>query len=275
MGGCRCSYGKCTNSSYNSPNTHFFHYPVKDRKRCAEWVRRANDHNLCKLPEAKLKNKVICDKHFNIKSFMNYRRDKLLFNAVPEIENNVIDTNINLLPSPVKNSSSDFTLPEDTRIDDTTKFIVTDRGSSGLVFTESENKTESPNKELIFPIPDVVTTIGESTNKIIQKSSLNSISNRNELCKSFNKSAETVINTLTINKQYTASKILDDKYIDKAVDGTKDVNSSRNKILILEQNVISNHESSDIIQIVDLSNDELESVDSKCLKQSSRKLPSR
>lgn len=64
--------------------THFFHFPVKDRQRCIKWCIYSNNMSFLSLPDEKLKNKVICDFHFPESHFMNYKREKLnKTNAVP------------------------------------------------------------------------------------------------------------------------------------------------------------------------------------------------
>ena len=59
------------------------------------------------LPPSKLKNKVICDLHFKEESFMNYKRERLIKNAVPNIyvkDGEEIDLLLNPEPYVIENN---------------------------------------------------------------------------------------------------------------------------------------------------------------------------
>ena len=92
MGGCRCSFYKCSNNTtlakeLNSIHSHFFHFPIRDLPRVHKWAIYSNNLPFLSLPIAKLKNKVICDMHFPESSFMNYTRSKLnKTTAIPTCE---------------------------------------------------------------------------------------------------------------------------------------------------------------------------------------------
>lgn len=224
MGGSRCSFQNCPNSSYNSPNTHFFHYPIKDKERCAEWVRRANNISILNLPLLKLKNKVVCDKHFDIKSFMNYKREKLLFNAIPECGENFVEINAKLDTSPIKSTcTSDFTLLEPGA--DDTKFIVKDLGSSGLIFSDKLNsKNESIYKFSKYEPKRIILNNKDSVNDTIDVT----IKKNEDYLKSPDD-----IHTVSISKQYTKTsqnKSLNKIYINKALDITKNVSNFEEKL---------------------------------------------
>ncbi|CAK1551196.1 unnamed protein product [Leptosia nina] len=81
MGGCKCSYRNCTVKS--DGKTHLFHYPVFDKQRCHQWIKNAQRHEFLNLKVSQLKNRVICQYHFKDEHFMNYKKEKLIFDAVP------------------------------------------------------------------------------------------------------------------------------------------------------------------------------------------------
>lgn len=92
MGGCRCSFRQCANSSLNSPGYHFFHFPIRDPTRCQKWADFSDKKDFLSLPQSVLKNKVICQDHFKESNFMNYLKESLIKTAVPtlHIENDEI-----------------------------------------------------------------------------------------------------------------------------------------------------------------------------------------
>lgn len=85
MGGCRCTFRDCQNSSLNSPEMHFFHFPYKTRDRCRKWAQNAQKMEFLQLDVSKLRNKVVCEVHFTNNSFMNYRKERLIKTAVPTL----------------------------------------------------------------------------------------------------------------------------------------------------------------------------------------------
>lgn len=87
MGGCRCSYKNCTRATNNSAKDfHFFHYPVKDPLRCAEWIANAKKPQFISLPEEQLRNKVVCQLHFEMQYFTNANKNRLIHNAIPTLD---------------------------------------------------------------------------------------------------------------------------------------------------------------------------------------------
>lgn len=86
MGGCRCSYKNCTNTTKTTENVHFFHYPVKHKERCKVWIENANKPQFCDLEEDQLRNKVICEVHFEDKWFPNSQKKRLLQGAIPTLD---------------------------------------------------------------------------------------------------------------------------------------------------------------------------------------------
>jgi hypothetical protein len=86
MGGCRCSYKNCTNTTKTRDNLHFFHYPVKQKDRCRQWIENANKPQFYDLDEDQLRNKVICETHFEDCYFPNIQKKRLLQGAVPTLE---------------------------------------------------------------------------------------------------------------------------------------------------------------------------------------------
>lgn len=84
MGGCRCSFRDCSNTT-KTENIHFFHYPVKQKERCRIWIENARKPHFCNLEEDQLRNKVICDQHFEDKWFPNPQKKRLLQGAIPTL----------------------------------------------------------------------------------------------------------------------------------------------------------------------------------------------
>lgn len=83
MGGCRCSFRTCERRSNDDPDTHFFHYPFRQRDRCTQWARNAGRSFYMQLPDNQLRNKVVCQEHFRDHCFMNYLHKSLTKTAVP------------------------------------------------------------------------------------------------------------------------------------------------------------------------------------------------
>ncbi|KXJ77063.1 hypothetical protein RP20_CCG008438 [Aedes albopictus] len=86
MGGCRCTFRQCDNSTSSKPGMHFFHFPIRDWPRLEIWARNANKPDFPELPLSKLKNKVVCQDHFENRMFMNYLKEGLVKTAVPALE---------------------------------------------------------------------------------------------------------------------------------------------------------------------------------------------
>ncbi|KAF9822621.1 hypothetical protein SFRURICE_012400 [Spodoptera frugiperda] len=81
MGGCRCTYRTC--SLRTDGKTHMFHYPVFDKVRCHQWITNARKLEFLNLKVSQLRNRVVCQHHFKDENFMNFKKDKLTFDAVP------------------------------------------------------------------------------------------------------------------------------------------------------------------------------------------------
>lgn len=86
MGGCRCSYKNCKSATKTTENVHFFHYPVKHTERCRKWIENAAKPSFFDLAEDQLRNKVVCELHFEDKCFTNIQRKRLLHDAVPTLD---------------------------------------------------------------------------------------------------------------------------------------------------------------------------------------------
>lgn len=86
MGGCRCSYKNCKSATKTSENLHFFHYPVKHTERCKKWIENACKPNFFDLAEEQLRNKVVCELHFESRCFTNIQRKRLLHDAIPTLD---------------------------------------------------------------------------------------------------------------------------------------------------------------------------------------------
>ncbi|XP_038209964.1 uncharacterized protein LOC119830865 [Zerene cesonia] len=90
MGGCRCSYKNCNVKT--DGKTHMFHYPVFDKLRCHQWLLNAHKLDFLNLKVSQLKNRVICQHHFKDDNFMNYKKDKLTFDAIPTLDGPYCDS---------------------------------------------------------------------------------------------------------------------------------------------------------------------------------------
>lgn len=85
MGGCRCTFRNCENSTQNSPSMHFFHFPFRDLPRCEKWAEYSNNLAFLQLPISQLRNKVVCETHFKDPCFMNIKRERLTKFAIPTL----------------------------------------------------------------------------------------------------------------------------------------------------------------------------------------------
>lgn len=85
MGGCRCSFRTCKSSTKTRSDLHFFHYPIRQKSRCLEWINVARKPHFIELPEDQLKNKVICQLHFEPQMFTNQLKNRLIHDAVPTL----------------------------------------------------------------------------------------------------------------------------------------------------------------------------------------------
>lgn len=85
MGGCRCTFRDCPNNTKNSPNTHFFRFPINDAERCKKWALYAERVDFLKLPASQLRNKGVCGYHFTDESYMNIKKESLVRKAVPTL----------------------------------------------------------------------------------------------------------------------------------------------------------------------------------------------
>lgn len=85
MGGCRCSFQKCENSTSNSVGMHFFHYPYKQVDRVQKWINNSSNLDFFDMPANKLRNKVVCEVHFKSSCFMNYKKESLVKTAIPTL----------------------------------------------------------------------------------------------------------------------------------------------------------------------------------------------
>lgn len=77
-----CVYFKCKNTRKNSPNLHFFKFPINP-ERAKVWVKYVGNSDLLLMSPTKLKNKMVCQKHFADVSFSNIKRERLIKSAVP------------------------------------------------------------------------------------------------------------------------------------------------------------------------------------------------
>lgn len=151
MGGCRCTFRDCKNSTTNMPGTHFFHFPYKDADRCKKWALYSRRIEFLSLPHSQLRNKTICGIHFAEKCFMNYLKESLNRNAVPTLlkdekgemcEVDVDETELATLVYPVQSKPYTIDLPEKC----TTKSIDDNESVSSVSFGDSDAvECERPN----------------------------------------------------------------------------------------------------------------------------------
>ncbi|CAK1580413.1 unnamed protein product [Parnassius mnemosyne] len=91
MGGCRCTYRNCVVKT--DGKTHMFHYPVFDKVRCHQWLINARRLDFLNLKVSQLKNRVVCQYHFKDEYFMNFKKEKLTFEAIPTEDGPYCDPN--------------------------------------------------------------------------------------------------------------------------------------------------------------------------------------
>ena len=180
MGGCRCSFFKCSNNTTlaketNSIHSHFFHFPIRDLQRCRSWAIYSNNMAFLTLPMDKLKNKVICDMHFPESSFMNYTRSKLnKTTAIPTIFINENRQEVDLLSNPtdwvIENKNAET--PSHFKDSNTVKIDIDDSNIEVEMPQPKKIKTEVPKvgemrilNKLVAPQSNKVLTV----NKIISK----------------------------------------------------------------------------------------------------------
>lgn len=200
MGGCRCSFYKCSNNTTlaketNSIHSHFFHFPIRDLKRCKSWAIYSNNIAFLSLPMDKLKNKVICDMHFPESSFMNYTRNKLnKTTALPTIFINEKGEEVDLLSSPTEwvIANKNAKIPSHFNDSITAKIDIDDSNIEVEMPQPKRIKTEIPQKvgemrilnkmvphqaNKISPIKPIISNKNDSpsSSQFIQKSSPKSL----------------------------------------------------------------------------------------------------
>ncbi|KAL3273597.1 hypothetical protein HHI36_015029 [Cryptolaemus montrouzieri] len=159
MGGCRCSYKNCRNTTKTTDNVHFFHYPVKQKDRCKIWIKRAEKPQFFDLDEYQLRNKVICEVHFEDHCFLNSQKKRLLPNAVPSIDGDTcyeIEAPSAALPKP-KDRFKQFS----TRMDDIQILPASEDGSLFVLDTFPSYKVSKEVKSYILN-NDALLPLGEN-----------------------------------------------------------------------------------------------------------------
>lgn len=151
MGGCRCSYRNCKSSTKLGGDLHFFHFPVKNKDRCREWIINAKRPEFQNLPIDQLRNKVICGLHFENHCFTNIHRKRLVHDAVPTLSGGSIEDeeqldikDIQVLPT--NSDATIFTVDTDsmqTSLDDTTMCTYSIKNGNLIpVFSEADMDEE-------------------------------------------------------------------------------------------------------------------------------------
>ncbi|KAL5292331.1 hypothetical protein ACFFRR_011247 [Megaselia abdita] len=85
MGGCKCSFRDCNNSTERMPGMSFFHYPYKQPNRLGIWLSFCQKQSFHHLDIKGIRNKVVCSDHFKDEHFMNYQKNKLTKTAYPTL----------------------------------------------------------------------------------------------------------------------------------------------------------------------------------------------
>lgn len=150
MGGCRCTFRGCDNSTVINPKMHFFHFPYKDVARCKKWAANSGNLDFLDLPDSKLRNKVVCEDHFQDHCFMNFKKERLIKTAVPnliklnngqvEIYNHAEDEDDE--PQPV---STQIDLPNPDIVPDAPKLL--NKLDYDPIFDDIELKTVLPKRK--------------------------------------------------------------------------------------------------------------------------------
>lgn len=134
MGGCRCVYRNCQSSTNTVHGLHYFHFPIRDQKRCDEWIKNSRKQSFYSMPREKLRNKVICSLHFEDKYFTNEKHDRLIHNAVPTLGcEDAPDEEVLENTDTSRKKEENITLIPTS--EDNTKFILSDEGFSGMSYT--------------------------------------------------------------------------------------------------------------------------------------------
>ncbi|XP_060537194.1 uncharacterized protein LOC132708696 [Cylas formicarius] len=183
MGGCRCSYKNCKNTTKTTDNMHFFHYPVKQKERCIKWIENACKPKFFELEEEQLRNKVVCEVHFENKWFPNLQRKRLIQGAIPTLDGDSEDDHPEnadvpvfiAAPNPYSSQYSDVhVLPAN---DDGTVFVLDTENmysrvqkvesyiiKNGILVPSNSNPTVKPS---IPVVPKSISTTKASTSNTV------------------------------------------------------------------------------------------------------------
>lgn len=77
-----CAYYRCKNSRRTGSGKHFFKFPPNPERQQL-WLKNIGNSKLLLLSPTKLKNRIVCEDHFEIASFSNLNRERLNKLAVP------------------------------------------------------------------------------------------------------------------------------------------------------------------------------------------------
>lgn len=176
MGGCRCSYKNCKSATKTTENLHFFHYPVKHTERCRKWIENAAKPSFFNLAEDQLRNKVICELHFESRCFTNIQRKRLLHDAVPTLDAGCEDEtppadqyksrqydNVQVLPTNedrtifTVDTDSMQNMPESEEIE---SYIY----RNGTLVPLYKNESSDTNQEILYTISDSDMNVTTSSN---------------------------------------------------------------------------------------------------------------
>lgn len=166
MGGCRCCFRDCEVSTITGPGTHFFHFPVKDKERLEKWITYSQNPHFRELSMDKVKNKVICQNHFRMKHFMNYKKERVTKFAVPTLYtrgSEIIDVETD--KAVVNESRANADPPISLN-----KMIGNKRRNSNITLDIHVDKIPKIEDDDVIQIPDIIIPQKVKPVKILNKS---------------------------------------------------------------------------------------------------------
>lgn len=183
MGGCKCSFRNCTNATKLGKECHFFHFPVKQWDRCAEWIKQSQKPHFLDLHVDQLKNKVICEEHFADNMFINAEKKRLLKYAVPrgDPDDDIVSkADVKVVPKDADGTI--FTLDEEF-LNNSNSYIPTYNIDNGTLvlkqepmsISDEEPSNDSFTKEEKPPILNITKPIKIMKPKIVKTIVVNQI----------------------------------------------------------------------------------------------------
>uniref|UniRef100_A0A336MTJ7 CSON004500 protein n=1 Tax=Culicoides sonorensis TaxID=179676 RepID=A0A336MTJ7_CULSO len=149
MGGCRCTFRGCQNSTASSPGKHFFHYPTKDPERTKKWITFSNNFSFLDLDDSKLRNRNVCEDHFRVHMFMNIKKERLIRVAYPTLLKILKTGKVYDLEKMKEDNKLDATMTVKSEFDDEfDQYLVEDHENPTIVnLTSEETSSDSTKRE--------------------------------------------------------------------------------------------------------------------------------